>query len=189
MPNHLYLTRIGTRDPRFDPSMELMNSTFPDSERRHEDELRGIVEVNPIFAFNVIMDEGQRAGFITTWNFGKFIYVEHFAVEPKFRGHGIGMLTIRALQSSSALPIVLEVEPQDTSDTAARRINFYQRAGFNLWTTPYSQPSYGKGKTSLPMALMAYQLEETPECTQLVKAILYKNVYKVKSIDIPHAIF
>ena len=189
MPNPLYLIRIGTKDPRFEPSLELMNNSFPTDERRHDDELRGLVESSPIFAFNVIMADGERAGLITTWNFGKFIYVEHFAIEPRLRGHGLGIRALRTLQETSALPLVLEVEPQHTSPDAARRIKFYQRAGLNLWATTYTQPSYGLGKAPLPMALMTYQLEETPECTQIVKAILYKNVYKVKTIDIPHALF
>ena len=179
------LKRINTRDPLFAPSLELMNSSFIEDERRNEDELRTLADNNMIFAFNVIEADGNRAGIITTWNFGKFIYVEHFATEPNLRNKGIGISTLQLLASSSALPIVLEVEPELSSPEAARRISFYERAGFHLWQTPYIQPPYNQGKNSLPMNLMAHNLEETQECTQIVKALLYKHVYKVKSVDFP----
>lgn len=179
------LKRISTRDLLFAPSLDLMKSSFIEDELRNEDELRSLTDNNTIFAFNVIEADGNRAGLITTWNFGKFIYVEHFATEPHLRGKGIGIHTLKLLSSLSALPIVLEVEPEHTSPDAVRRIRFYERAGFHTWQTPYIQPPYSQGKNSLPMNLMAHDLEETPECTQIVKALLYKHVYKVKSVDFP----
>lgn len=180
MDNNITLARIGTRDPDFEPCMRLMNKSFVDDELRDRDDLMAIVESNPIFGFNVIRDSGQRVGLITTWNFGKFIYVEHFAIEPEFRGGGVGNRALAKLSSSASLPIVLEVEPPSQSDEARRRVAFYGRMGFSCWQTEYRQPAYAKGKKSIPMILMTKDLEETADASKIVTAILYRHVYKVK---------
>lgn len=180
MYKRISLSRIGTRDPHFEPSLALMEASFPADERREEDDLRALIEGNPLFAFNVVKSDGERVGLMTTWNFGKFIYVEHFATEPSVRGGGMGAASLRELASMADLPIVLEVEPPAQSDEARRRVGFYERSGFKLWRTPYTQPPYSKEKRSLPMSLMAYGLEETPDCAKIVTALLYRHVYKAK---------
>lgn len=180
MDKRISLCRIGTRDPHIEPSLALMEAAFPADERREEDDLRALIDGNPLFAFNVVLSGGERVGLMTTWNFGKFIYVEHFATEPTVRGGGIGAAALRELTSAADLPIVLEVEPPAQSDEARRRVGFYERAGFTLWQTPYTQPPYGAEKKPLPMDLMAHGLEETPDCAKIVVALLYRHVYKAK---------
>lgn len=180
MDKDITLARIGTRDPDFEPSLRLMSKSFVDDELREEEDLTAIVESNPIFGFNVIKDAGQRTGLITTWNFGKFIYVEHFAIEPESRGRGVGSRALARLSSSASLPVVLEVEPPSQSEEAKRRVAFYERMGFSCWQTEYRQPAYAKGKKSIPMVIMTKGLEETADASKIVIAILYRHVYRVK---------
>ncbi len=186
MSSEVRIVRIDTRHGYFEPSLALMESSFVSDERREEEELRVLVDGGLLFSFNVVEVDGERAGLITTWNFGKFIYVEHFAVEPSLRGRGVGSRVLEELRGVSGLPVLLEVEPESVSEEACRRIRFYQRSGFETWTTPYIQPPYGRGKSAVPMLLMANGIEETLENSQIVKALLYKHVYKVKSVDFPH---
>lgn len=175
--------RIKTADADYEPSLELMHQSFVDDERRADDELRGVTDGNPIFGFNVIRTaEGERVGFITTWNFGKCIYVEHFAIEPGVRGKGYGKAAIEHLIKITGQPIVLEVELPETSDEARRRVSFYERAGFCAWQTPYVQPPYGKGKSPIQMMLMTHNLSETIESATIVTALIHRHVYGVKNI-------
>ncbi len=186
MSSEIRIVRIDTRHGYFESSLSLLNSSFVSDERREEEELRVLVDGGSIFSFNVVECGGERVGLITTWNFGKFIYVEHFAVEASMRNRGVGCRVLGMLREMSGLPVLVEVEPEGSSVEAGRRIRFYQRAGFEAWTTPYIQPPYGRGKSAVPMLLMANGIEETLENSQIVKALLYKHVYKVKSVDFPH---
>lgn len=175
------ITRISTSDPDFDASLELMHNSFPDDELRPDEDLKALTDSSNIFSFNIIKDENdERAGLITTWNFGKCLYVEHFAIEPSLRGHGLGSAAIAKIAELSKQPMILEVELPETSPEAVSRIAFYERLGFVGWSTPYVQPPYAKGKNSLPMMLMAKGLEETIEGAGIVTALLHRHVYGVK---------
>ncbi len=176
------ITRIRTADERFGASLSLMHDSFVDDELRLDDELRTLTDNNPLFSYNVIEDSGdERIGVITTWNFGKCLYVEHFAIEPARRGAGYGGAVINKLTEISRQPIILEVEPPEMSVDAARRVSFYEKLGFAEWQTPYIQPAYAEGKKPVPMMLMSKGLAETLECAGVVTALLHKHVYGVKS--------
>jgi len=68
----------------------------------------------------------------------------------------------------------LEIEPEHLDDNAKRRFSFYQRNGFNLIDEMYVQPSYGEGKNSLKLWLLA---NYTPENLEEVKDEIYDIVY------------
>jgi hypothetical protein len=58
--------------------------------------------------------------------------------------------------------IILEIEPEELND-AKRRYSFYQRNSFSLIDTTYVQPSYGEGKQSLNLWLLANYSPENVE--------------------------
>lgn len=70
--------------------------------------------------------------------------------------------------------IILEIEPEHLNDNAKRRFSFYQKNGFNLIDEMYVQPSYGEGKNSLKLWLLA---NYTPENLEEVKDEIYDIVY------------
>ena len=175
------IARITTSDAQFEDSLDLMHKSFADDELRLDEDLRAITEGNTLFSFNIIKDEsGNRIGLITTWNFGKCLYVEHFAIEPELRGREYGSATLAKLSEISNLPIILEVELPETSSEASRRVKFYERSGFCGWQTPYIQPPYSAGKNPVPMMIMSKGLDETIECAGIVTALLHRHVYGVK---------
>ncbi len=162
--------------------MRLMHSSFVDDELRNDDALKALTDGNPLFSFNVIFnDKGDRVGLITTWNFGKILYVEHFAIEPDLRGLGYGKATIANLTELSKQPIILEVEMPETSEQAKRRVHFYESLGLCGWQTPYMQPAYSEGKNPLPMMLMAKGIDETIEGAGIIIALLHRQVYGIRA--------
>jgi len=103
----------------------------------------------------VTSSEGDKLqGFITFWTMQGFTYVEHLAVEPALRGHGLGAALLRQAVDAQQAPLLLEVEPP-VDDITHRRVHFYNRAGLVLRDdVQYMQPSYGPGKPAIAMCIM-----------------------------------
>ena len=121
---------------------------------------------------------GEFCGFITWWDFGDFVYGEHFAMLPECRGAGIGGEVIDRVVADAGKPVVLEVE-LPTNDTARRRIGFYERHGFTLCDAEYVQPPYDAGGEGVPMRLMSHGMPLDAETFERVRDTLYAEVYGV----------
>jgi len=131
--------------------------SFPSEERREWSSLLQLMDEDERFRVLVAVEDGDGsvAGFITVWTFGPFGYIEHLAVQPQLRGHGIGAQLLAQVNHPETLPLVLEVEPP-TGEMERRRIGFYRRAGLELRDdVEYMQPPYAPGKPSIAMCLMA----------------------------------
>ncbi len=159
-----------------------MNTSFVEDERRADEDTLALMTTKPFFAVNAIMQNKLWAGFLTTWNFGRFTYIEHFAIEPVLRSNGVGTCILQKfLAMQKDRPIVLEVDHIGTSVDAKRRIAFYQRNGFLLWqNVDYVQPPYNKHTHEVPMHLMSRGMEPTPANVAMVTSQLHKQVYNVK---------
>lgn len=144
--------------------MELYVEAFPPEERRP---LSQMPPADPAFTFYAV---GDDAGLLTAWRFPDFTYVEHFAVYPELRGHGIGSQALAALPGT----VLLEVEPPECSEQARRRIEFYRRNGFRLLDVDYVQPPYSPGLPSVPLRLMVRgELEDV----EVAVFMLHSRVY------------
>lgn len=173
------LQRISTADNSLYEYMEqLITTAFPPEEHRPLEELRLYTDKRPRFHNNVIFHHDALIGLITYWDFDKFYYVEHFAIDPAQRNGGHGKNVLNHLCQLLQRPIVLEVEMPE-EEMAQRRINFYKRQGFALWEKPYQQPPYRSGDDYLPMLIMAHGNLECGRDFDTVKASLYKKVYNV----------
>lgn len=151
--------------------------SFPPEERRDWDLVMRLADDEPMFDFNVIMADGRPAGFITVWHLGPVRYVEHFVTDPQLRGAGIGAEVIKALINASAIPVILEVEPQSAGEMACRRIGFYSRNGMiPHHDFAYIQPPYRDGLPSVELTLMtsspSVDLHEAA-------ALIHRHVYGV----------
>ncbi len=140
-----------TEEYRF--TEQLLTAAFPPEEYRDFEELRVLTQDDPRFRNHAILDRGELVGVLSYWDFGRFHYVEHFAVCPGMRNRGYGRKVLGMLRSRLHTPVVLEVERPD-SELAARRIAFYRRNGFTLWESDYVQPPYRPGGDAVPMRLM-----------------------------------
>lgn len=136
----------------------LYHSAFPAEERRPWNKFTEVASRDPRFSINaVIGSDGEEAGFITSWDFGSFLYIEHFAVDPSRRGSGIGALALRSfVDSCGGRPVVLEVEPPTPDEPMTlRRIGFYSRNGFTLHDDfAYIQPPYSPELPEVELRLM-----------------------------------
>lgn len=184
----------------------LYADAFPRNERRAECEMRRLAECGRLNVFaveNICAAEdaggadcagsalvaasatgadgksdgcGRFCGFITWWDFGGFVYGEHFAMLPECRGAGIGGEVIDRFVAEAGKPVVLEVE-LPTNDMARRRIGFYERHGFVLCDAEYVQPPYDAGGECVPMRLMSHGMSLDAEAFERVRDTLYIDVY------------
>lgn len=165
--------------------LSLYVSAFPSNERRREwmsvEAVARFLEVN-VSEFHVIIAEaGSRfTGFLTYWDFGDFVYVEHLTVEKEFRGQGIGGQLIKYLAEHVNDKIILEVELPAT-EIAKRREEFYNRMEFRGWSNiRYVQPAYSAEQSEVPLMLMTHgEIYLCGENDEVVKT-LKRKVYGVK---------
>lgn len=154
----------------------IYGEAFPvDEQRPWDDLLTKITESHEFFRAFAIMDGCHFVGFITAWDFPEALYIEHFATDPTLRGSGLGSQALTLFIAEAKKPVMLEVEPAETGDTARRRIGFYRRHGFvDRPDFEYIQPPYSAGTSPLPMTLMIYgELEPAT-----ARRLLYRHVYR-----------
>ena len=74
----------------FDSFFKLMREAFPSIERRCYEEQKKLLCDD---SYNIIIDNDEDeniTAFIANWEFDNFSFIEHFAVDCKMRGNGIG---------------------------------------------------------------------------------------------------
>ena len=153
--------------------------SFPEAERRDFSLVRQLIQESSCFKLFVFRSGGQYAGFLTTWDFGSFVYAEHFAISSKQRNGGIGSRALRSYLQSLTKPLVLEVElPAD--EWSRRRIGFYERLGFTLDSHRYVHPPYRPGGEELEMRLMSYGSIDLSASFDTVCRTIHRNVYGVE---------
>ncbi|MGN0262121.1 MAG: GNAT family N-acetyltransferase [Eggerthellaceae bacterium] len=172
------LESIGVGD--FDEVFQIMEASFPEDELRPREEQRALMDEDFYTIFVERSEAGAIAGFLAVWRFDDFLYVDHFAVNPRLRGGGIGSRMIGALKELSDDPICLEVELPETRD-AQRRIAFYERNGFSLCEGDYTQPPISAGRRALPMRLMTSVPVDNARFEQIV-SVLYSKVYGISGL-------
>lgn len=176
------LKNISTASPFYAWVENLWANSFPSDERRDTDAQRSNTDENAAFSCLLAMNNDDKPlGFITLWDFGTFIYCEHFATVPEVRGKGIGTEIIHQIIISLSKPLVLEVEMPD-NELSRRRIRFYERCGLRPWqSSHYVQPPYRAGGNPVPMMLMATEgLDEHTDFNRVVDT-LKKYVYGIRS--------
>lgn len=133
--------------------LQLYESAFPQEERRHKSALLKKIIEEPRFSCNAILsDDKSFLGLFNYWDFGRFCYVEHFAIEPNIRNNGIGNKVMSAFLNEHPI-CILEAE-LPTEDLSKRRLSFYNRLNFNVIKTDYKQPSYHNDGKLYPMYLL-----------------------------------
>lgn len=157
--------------------------SFPPTERRSVAKMHSLIENNDLFEVFVCVEDDNRIGFISTWTFDSFTYLEHFAISPEFRNGGYGQKVLDLLFDITTLPLVGEIELPDSSEMAQRRSGFYERLGFTIWDFEYLQPPYEDGYEPIPMRLITYRDINMQEKFQQIKRQLYKDVYQVENVQ------
>lgn len=168
-----------TADPLLDLVEKTYISSFPENERRDFFLVRELLADDDRFELYALLKDGVYAGFITSWLFEEFVYVEHFAIDESARNGGIGAKAMNQFLSLHEVPVVLEVEIPD-GEMSKRRIGFYERLGFTLHPHVYHQPPYREGEGWLEMRLMTHGNIPLAESFEKVKSVIHQNVYGIK---------
>jgi ribosomal protein S18 acetylase RimI-like enzyme len=169
---------------KVDDIRAIYETSFPDDERREFGEVVALAACERAMNVRFMNDaDGKLLGFIIFWQFETFIFVEHFAIDSRYRNAGHGARFFGKFLRDAPLPVVLEVEPPDTNPpVAARRITFYEQLGMRLCNrTDYLQPSYSPEKKSLPMRLMCFGDIDLGSDFETIRTTLYERVYGVNS--------
>jgi len=173
----LKFQRINTvTDSHYLNLYNLYSLAFPIAERRTWAGLEYVLIYENRFCANVLVKDDKFAGLFNYWTFNRFNFIEHIAVSPNMRGHGIGTEAMNFFKTQSKLPIVFEVE-MPTNPTAIRRINFYEKLGFTVLSHNYAQPPYEGDDFLLPMQLMSNEKHFGEMHFELIKETLYRDVY------------
>ena len=139
----------------FDSFFKLMCESFPSVERRSYEDQKKLL-CDDLYNIIAVKDQSDNiTSFIANWEFDDFIFIEHFAVDSKIRGNGIGTSMLKMYLEECNKPIFLEVElPQN--DICIRRIEFYKRLGFHLNNFEYFQPPMQIQHDFLQLKVMSY---------------------------------
>lgn len=185
----IQLIPIKTCDADYARVEKLFEFSFPPEERRSLEVQRHVTDEKELFTTFALYDADRFAGLLTCWQGPGFVYVEHFATSPEVRGRGIGSEVLHRLSALSSDPVVLEVElPRD--ELSRRRIGFYERNGFRLWSDSfYVQPPYQAGCAPLPLHLMVRGegLDEQRDFER-IRRWLYAEVYGNPDFQAPEGL-
>ena len=156
----------------------ILEYSFPETERRgfseHFAELK-----KSSFRSAVISENGEIRGFINFRVLSRLIFIEHFAIASEFRKKGLGTAALKELLSKTGnFPVILEVEPAKTSETARRRIEFYKRLEFFENNGEYYQPPFGKDGKPLRLMLLSYPERLSDGEFYLCAEVIYREAYE-----------
>lgn len=157
----LILQRITTDEHMYSWAMKLLKISFPASERR-EDVLQRQVMSHPDYRLCVIQDGELPVGVVGYFDAPDFVYFENFCVAPNLRNGGYGSATLRLLTENVRKPFILEAE-LPTDEITRRRIAFYKRNGMVANPYPHVQPHYRATDLDLPLLVLTYQNQLTPQ--------------------------
>jgi GNAT superfamily N-acetyltransferase len=153
-----------------------LEEAFPVAERRSSESLAALLNHSEMTC-NVIVLDDHPIGILNTWDLSLFRYIEHFAIVPSQRGKGFGKWMLHDYIHEVTPPVILEVEPPDSS-IAQRRIQFYENEGFVLCSNVYCQPAYDTCKKTVALKLMEYGNCLLPDRFDQVVDLLYQKVYQ-----------
>ena len=118
--------------PLMDVAMALYRRSVPAHELRLWPDQQAVMN-DPLYHFDLCLLDGALAGLILYWDFGAYIYVEHFCVEP----------------------IILEIDPL-TDDVAVRRKGFYERCGYVANGFAHIHPPYQAANHGHTLIVMSH---------------------------------
>lgn len=160
----------------FDDVYAVLEQSFPPSERRNYDNQKKLLN-DKYYKIYISHKNDEIKGFMAVWEFENLTFLEHFAVNEKYRNNGIGCEMINELIKMRDVSVYLEAELPENS-IAQRRIEFYKRNGFNLNKYIFIQPSMEKNQPSVPLKIMTYpHIISDREYEEYCKIIL-RYVYK-----------
>ena len=159
--------------------ISLLEQAFPPYERRARGGQLALMD-NSLYRIRTLQEDGKLLGFMAVWMLEGMIFLEHFAVDERFRSKEIGGRMLDELKEEaekSEKQLILEAElPVD--ELTRRRIAFYRRHGMSVNEYLYYQMPLRAcdGKTQMHL-LSSSQLSEAQFRT--AQQEIYRHVYGI----------
>ena len=137
---------------------ELYENAFPFCERRTLQHHISTAGKNPaFFPGELYAPGGEFVGILYYWHWPELslLFVEHLAIVPHLRGKGFGHAALQLVTLPDTC-VILEIEPV-TDEPTARRLDFYESAGFIRLPYAHVQLPYHPGGESVPLELLSWQ--------------------------------
>jgi GNAT superfamily N-acetyltransferase len=128
-------------DPLFTEAYKIYETSFPEHEQRFYDRQTAVMS-NPLYHFDLIMDDGAFSGILLYWELSPCTYIEHFAIHSSIRGKALGSRSLGTFCENHS-SVVLEIDPP-INEISIRREQFYQRLGFKRNDYAHKHPAYRK---------------------------------------------
>lgn len=154
----------------------LYAEAFPPEERRELRQLKELIQTEPAMYFNSVECDGELAGLFVYWDFHTFYYLEHLAVFAGMRNKKIGQQILDWVKDHLKGIRLLEVEPAE-AEMAIRRINYYQRNGYQILDKTYLQPPYSEGGDDFPLWIMGNEVGQPAEVLTSQIGLIRDRVY------------
>lgn len=173
--NFKRITNISDID--FKLTWDTYSLSFPDYEKRLLSSHEKAIEDSRFYA-NSVYDNGNYIGFIFFWTLDSYIFVEHFAIEEKFRNNSYGSKIIKKLiEDNQTYTLLLEIDPPE-DEISRRRLGFYNRLGFKNNDIIHCIPSFQKKLGKYTLNLLSHGKLITRDEYSLFYDSLMKSVFK-----------
>jgi ribosomal protein S18 acetylase RimI-like enzyme len=172
------LVRITGQHPYLTPIHGWYEASFPPEERRQFGKLLQLLP-HPDMHLCALVQAGQPVGFIIYWQWPDAgeLFIEHFAIDPDRRGQQLGQQALAQVLHIPAAYYLLEAE-LPTDDLSKRRIQFYERQGFQVNDFPYAQPPYQPGNPPIPMKLLSQPVIHAQAAFNKLSRLIEERVYR-----------
>lgn len=174
---------VDVRDPQspeFQRLWMIYVISFPEDERRSRFEHEQLLD-DPRFHFGAICGEGLLVGLVSYWELHDMLFVEHLAIAPEHRSEGYGGRALEHLQYYADRMIVLDVEPEDESPDAARRVRFYERHGFRYCRRSVELPTYWFAKP-LVSHFMVWSPNNAKLTQKQIMRVIRRGIYNLDRV-------
>ena len=170
-----YFNRIKSiEDEWYNEFYRIYSISFPVYEQRNkQQQISAFSDRRYNLYFLIGKDESDNEvmlSFIAFWDFEEYAYVEHFAVNDKYRGANIGTDTLMKFKETVKKNVVLEIDPV-VDDVSSKRFEFYKKIGFGLCSYKHTHPAY-------------YNHYEPHELLVLSTEILTQDLYNTFNKDL-----
>lgn len=165
-----------SKDSAFQKLTELYKEAFPQEERREIAQLEQLLSGEPLMYFNAVECDGELAGLFVYWDLGSFYYLEHLAVYAEMRNKKIGQQVLDWMKEHLQGVRLLEAEPAET-EMSTRRINYYQRNGYQILDKDYLQPPYTPEGEGFPLWVMGNVADQPAEVLQQQIETIKNKIY------------
>lgn len=141
--------------PLFESVWGTYECSFPEFEKRTKRDQIAVL-ADERYKVYAITDADRYIGFVTIWEFDKYCFIEHFAIDPKNRGKSYGKEIIREIQQFyNGKVVILEIDPP-IDDISKRRLRFYEGLGFIISDVHHLNLPYRKGGEGHRLYIMTY---------------------------------